>query len=238
LAKSAAEIFNDKVNLIYEYNDKSPLFVRMANTEIENNNIDQAIYILEEGTKIYPQYAAAYLILGKAYILLGNYPNAFKYIKKGSDLIHSKKTYEYYLKDLESVKKQRSLFLGSSRNVFLPHDETYGKRAEPGMYEEERLNNSSDEPVKSFDDSLEQIAKKISTARIPELRENEISSGVQEENESGSSMIVSETLAKIYIAQGELTEAIEVYMKLIKKDPQKEEYYNQKINGLKSELEF
>ncbi|MDR3626730.1 MAG: tetratricopeptide repeat protein [Ignavibacteriaceae bacterium] len=238
MAKSAAEIFNDKVNLIYEYNDKSPLFVRMANTEIENNNIDQAIYILEEGTKIYPQYAAAYLILGKAYILLGNYSNAFKYIKKGSDLIHSKKTYEYYLKELENVKKQRSLFSGSSRNVFLPHDEISSKPGNSGFYDEEELKSKGKEPSKSFDDSLEQIAKEISTARMPELRDSEISSGVQAENESGSSMIVSETLAKIYIAQGELIEAIEVYKKLLRKDPQKEEYYNQKINGLKSELEF
>jgi tetratricopeptide (TPR) repeat protein len=233
LAKSSAEIFNDKVNLIYEYNNKSPLFVRMANTELENNNIDQAIFILEEGTKIYPHYAAAYLLLGKANILIGNYPNAYKYIKKGSDLIHSKKTYDYYLKELENIKKQRSLFLGSSRNVFLPDNEV-----SPGLLDKEILNEKMDETSRSVDDSLDQIAKEISSARIPEMREGEISQAFLPDNDSGSNLIVSETLAKIYISQGELSDAIEVYKKLIVKDPQKEEYYKRKIDQLKSELEF
>ena len=233
MAKSSAEIFNDKVNLIYEYNNKSPLFVRMANTELENNNIDQAIFILEEGTKIYPHYAAAYLLLGKANILIGNYPNAYKYIKKGSDLIHSKKTYDYYLKELENIKKQRSLFLGSSRNVFLPDNEV-----SPGLLDKEILNEKMDETSRSVDDSLDQIAKEISSARIPEMREGEISQAFLPDNDSGSNLIVSETLAKIYISQGELSDAIEVYKKLIVKDPQKEEYYKRKIDQLKSELEF
>jgi tetratricopeptide (TPR) repeat protein len=238
LAKSASEIFNDKVSLIYEYNNRSPLFVRMANTEIENNNIDQAIFILEEGTKIYPQYAAAYLLLGKAYILLGNYSSAFKYIKKGSDLIHSKRTYDFYLKELENVKKQRSLFLGSSRNVFLPEEDKFQQLNDFNINEAEYLKDNGDDSSRSIDDSLEQIAKEISTAKIPELREGEISPGLLLGNEPGSNLIVSETLAKIYITQGELGEAIEVYKKLIAKNPQKEEYYKLKIDELKSELDF
>ncbi|MGA7720103.1 MAG: tetratricopeptide repeat protein [Ignavibacteriaceae bacterium] len=233
MAKSPAEIFNDKVNLIYEYNNKSPLFVRMANSEIENNNIDQAIFILEEGTKIFPQYAIAYLLLGKAYILIGDYPCAYKYIKKGSDLIHSKKTYDYYLKELENVKKQRSLFIGSSRNMFLPENES------PKELHDDKLSvKIAEKPSKSVDDNLEQIAKDISIAKIPEMREGEISQNLLLDNDSGSHLIVSETLAKIYTTQGEFAEAIEVYKKLIKKNPQKEEYYKQKIDNLKSQLEF
>ena len=233
MAKSAEEIFNDKVNLIYEYNNKSPLFVRMANVEIENNNIDQAIFILEKGTKIYPQYAVAYLLLSKAYTLLGDYSNAFKYLKKGSDLIHSKKTYDYYFKELENIKKQRSLFLGSSRNVFLPEVEI-----SQNIHEEEVLKENTYESSRSVDDSLEQIAKEISVAKIPEMKEVEISPDMHLYNDTGDNLIVSETLAKIYITQGELAEAIEVYKKLINKNPQKEEYYKQKIDKLKSDLEF
>jgi tetratricopeptide (TPR) repeat protein len=75
-------------------------------------------------------------------------------------------------------------------------------------------------------------------AKIPEMSEGEISTGMLLDNGAGGSLIVTETLAKIYITQGELAEAIEVYKKLIKKNPQKEEYYKQKIDKLKSELEF
>jgi len=233
LAKSPAEIFNDKVNLIYEYNNRSPLFVRMANSEIENNNIDQAIFILEAGIKIFPQYAAAYLLLGKAYILIGDYPGAYKYIKKGSELIYSKKTYDFYLKELENVKKQRSLFIGSSRNMFLPENESPQQ-----LHDNEILVEKAEEPPKSVDDNLEQIAKDISIAKIPEISEGEISQSLLLDNDSGSHLIVSETLAKIYTTQGEFAEAIEVYKKLTKKNPQKEEYYKQKMDNLKSQLEF
>ena len=50
-------------------------------------------------------------------------------------------------------------------------------------------------------------------------------------------MFVSETLAKIYVTQGEFREAIEVYQKLVKKTPSKQEYYLQKISELQSQLE-
>jgi len=88
------------------------------------------------------------------------------------------------------------------------------------------------------DDNLGQIAKEMLKAKIPEMSESEISTGMLLDNGAGGSLIVTETLAKIYITQGELAEAIEVYKKLIKKNPQKEEYYKQKIDKLKSELEF
>jgi tetratricopeptide (TPR) repeat protein len=205
----------------------------MANSEIENNNIDQAIFILEAGIKIFPQYAAAYLLLGKAYILIGDYPGAYKYIKKGSELIYSKKTYDFYLKELENVKKQRSLFIGSSRNMFLPENESPQQ-----LHDNEILVEKAEEPPKSVDDNLEQIAKDISIAKIPEISEGEISQSLLLDNDSGSHLIVSETLAKIYTTQGEFAEAIEVYKKLTKKNPQKEEYYKQKMDNLKSQLEF
>jgi hypothetical protein len=44
--------FNKKVNLIYEYNRNTPLFVKVAHTELEKNNIDEAIEILNTGLKI------------------------------------------------------------------------------------------------------------------------------------------------------------------------------------------
>ena len=234
MAKSAAEIFNDKVRLIFEYNNQSPLFVKVANTEIENNNIDSAIGILNEGIKTYPRYATAFFLLGRAYILAGNYSSALKQIKKGSDLICSKKTYDFYFNELENNKKQRSVFQSSSRNIFLPEQ---GKLDERKEVENSGSKNGFDENGnQSVDDRLDQIAKDISNAKIPEAAGT---AELQDNLLPGStgSMIVSETLARIYIAQGELKEAIEVYRKLIKKDSSKEKYYLGKINELKTQLE-
>ncbi len=238
MAKTITEIFDDKVSLIYEYNKKSPLFLRMANTEIENNNIDKAIEILNEGIKIYPNYAAAFLLLGKANILIGNYSAALKFIRKGSDFIHSKKTYDYYLKELENMKRQRSLFKKNSRTSFLPQTELPESENELELFEDEKGTNEIRETINSAGDHLDQIDKEITNGKIPDDYENDILSSSLLENFPDNNMIVTETLAKIYASQGEFKDAIEVYKKLIIRNPQKSEYYNQKINQLKSELEL
>ncbi|NWF87889.1 MAG: hypothetical protein HXY50_00340 [Ignavibacteriaceae bacterium] len=58
-----------------------------------------------------------------------------------------------------------------------------------------------------------------------------------DEKESYDKLIVSETLAKIYISQGELREAINVYEKLIEEKPENKQQYLLSIEELKSRLE-
>lgn len=235
MAKSPAEIFNEKVSLIFEYNKKSPLFVRMANAEMENNNVDRAIEILQNGIINYPQFSAAHLLLGKAFSLIGNYTQALKSIKIGSDLIHSQKTYDFYFKEIENIRKQRSLFESNSKTAFMI-DEDEKPENQPDLFidnekpEEDQIINI---PV---EDRLDQLAHDISFAKLPEALAGSMSMEYRAEDFSGTSMIVSETLAKIFIAQGELKEAIEVYKKLIKKNPQNMEAYLKKIEELNKEF--
>ena len=72
--------------------------------------------------------------------------------------------------------------------------------------------------------------------------ENEISSAkkkieeTKHKDSSNSDFIVSETLAKIYITQGEFKEAIYVYKKLKLKTPEKESYFDSKIAELKAKI--
>jgi tetratricopeptide (TPR) repeat protein len=240
LTKSAAETFKNKVSLIYEFNKKSPLFIRKADEEIRNNNIEKAVGILNAGLKTYPDYAAANFLLGRAYSLLGQFNNALKYIKNGSALINSQKTFDYYLKEIDSARKQRSLFDASTRTSFfsseiepelpvdIPLESKLEENGKPSLDDIRKLN---------IDDRLEDVAREISFAKL-----NETSSSIDYElsnidNLSGHTMFVSETLAKIYIAQGEFQEAIDVYKKLIKKNPVKEDYFLQKISELQSQLE-
>lgn len=237
MAKSPTEIFNEKVGLIYEYNKTSPLFVRAANTEIENNNVDKAIDILQSGIKNYPQYPAAYLLLGKSFALVGNYSQAIKTIKTGCDLIHSKKTYDFYVKEIENIRKQRSLFASSSRRAFFVEEDEVSDKQQ-NLFAEVKEPEAVKEKLNSVDDRLDQIAKEIAAAKIPEASSNTETYGTQLENFPETSMIVSETLAKIYVAQGELKEAIDVYKKLIKKSPHKIEIYLKKIDELSKELNF
>ncbi|MDR3610396.1 MAG: tetratricopeptide repeat protein [Ignavibacteriaceae bacterium] len=240
MTKSAAETFNNKVSLIYEFNKKSPLFIRKADEEIKNNHIEKAVEILNAGLKIYPDYAAANILLGRAYSLLGQFNNALKYIKNGAALINSPKTYDYYLKEIDAARKQRSLFDSSTRTSF------FSSELEPELpviFPDEIKIDAKVNPPKenkqpaNIDDRLEDVAREISFAKLNDASSNIDYELSNLENLSGHKMFVSETLAKIYIAQGEFHEAIDVYHKLIKKSPAKEDYYLQKISELQSQLE-
>ena len=240
MTKSAAETFSNKVSLIYESNKKSPLFIRKADEEIRNNQIERAVEILISGLKIYPDYAAAHFLLGRAYSLIGQFNLALKSIKTGSVLIDSSETYEYYLKEIDSARKQRSLFDSSSRTSFFFSETDLTQSVISPEVKKDNEISIPEKPESQLDDidsRLEEIARDITSARL-----NESSSGLNYEfsnidNFVEQNMFVSETLAKIYVTQGEFREAIEVYQKLIKKTPSKQEYYLQRISELQSQLE-
>ena len=203
----------EKIDLIYSYNKLTPLFVRKAGYEIENKNFEDAIEILTKGLKNFPNYAVPYLLLGKAYALKGDYSEAIENIKKGSDLIPSKKTYDFYLNEIENIKNKISLgFINKS-----PAEEVLNEK-------EESLPQ---------DEKLIELVREIS----PEQKSERPPERAEQEKSFGKNIIVSETLAKIYISQGEYNEAIEIYNLLKEKHPDKVEYYSKKIDELKSKLD-
>jgi tetratricopeptide (TPR) repeat protein len=210
LTKSSSQTFNEKVNLIYEYNKQSPLFVRVANNEMEKNNPERAVEILNEGLLKYPDYPIAHILYGKALMMLGKYKESLDSFRKGSELVNSHKVYEYYLHEVENLKKQR-IFLDKS-------DKEGSSKEDENENSEEMKKINLEEELSSFDLMDEQKAKPSSL-------------------KTGNDSIISETLANIYLTQGEFREALSVYEKLSDKNPQKKDYYLQKINEIKAELE-
>ncbi len=208
MSKTSSETFNDKVNLIYEYNKRSPLFVRVANSEIEKNNAERAVEILNDGLSIYPEYTTAHILLGKALMRLGKYKEALDSFRKGSELVSSHRIYEYYMHEVENLKKQRVLFESSHNPGFLEEVEAPKKNK-----------ISLEQELSSFDSMTE--SKQDTLSAKPGTGDS----------------IVSETLANIYITQGEFREALTIYERLITKNPQKKDYYLKKIEDLKSEFE-
>lgn len=208
----------EKIDLIYSYNKLTPLFARKAGYELDKKNLEDAVEILTKGLKHFPNYAVPYLLLGKAYALKGDYTEAIENIKKGSDLIPSKKTYDFYLNEIENIKNKISLGFsdaGHAEEAPSANEDIYGKNSLPK------------------DEKLRDLVRELS----PEQKTEHHSERTEQEKSFGKNIIVSETLAKIYISQGEYSEAIEIYTLLKEKHPDKAEYYTKKIDELKTKLD-
>lgn len=223
------DAFNQKVSLIYEYNNKSPLFARVAENEIERNNIDEAIRILTEGLINHPDFSVAYFLLSKAHTIKGNYGQALKFVKKGSELIHSPKTFDHYLREIDAIKKQRQLFnvsrwADSANQQFSSFTSAAADKSQ------------SEKPSQSIEETLNKLTAEIAgvTQTVKEAKKKIEES--KQKDFSNNDFIVSETLAKIYTTQGEFKEAISVYKKLKVKHPDKETYFDSKITELKAKL--
>lgn len=229
MSNNQYDVFNQKVSLIYEYNNKSPLFARVADIEIEKNNIDDAIRILTEGLAHHPDFSVAYFLLGKAHTIKGNYGQALKFVKRGSELIHSPKTFDYYLREIDAIKKQRQLF-----NVSRWADnanEKFSNTTAPAsnQTEEKKKSESIEETLNKLTAEIDGASNQIKEAK-KQITENRL------KDYSKNDLIVSETLAKIYVTQGEFKEAISVYKKLKVKNPDKEAYFDSKISELNARL--
>jgi tetratricopeptide (TPR) repeat protein len=221
---SQQEIFSSKLAYIYESNKNSPLFVHAAAEEIDKKNIPGAIEILENGIKNYPYFPPAYITLAKAYALSGKYKLSLDVLKTGTDLMHSKKTYDFYVREIEGIRRHQNL---------------YNVKDNPGRDQElSSLKNKpeTNESKNDIEDRLEDLAREISSSKISPGRDFKPESE-KNDNSPGGSIIVSETLAKIYISQGEIEEAKKIYFKLIQKHPDREDYYRKKIDELPSGLE-
>jgi len=207
----------------------------MANSQIEENNVDEAIEILGAGLKTYPEHPVAHLLLGKAFAMMGNYGKALEYFKKGSDIIQSEETYNYYVNELEKVKKQRSLFEASRANSFFNSSKNLQKATNvPDLFIAKSEAIAEKEVAVSIDERLAQLAEQISKVKLSASTESTTTHTDFTDILSQDNMIVSETLAKIYVAQNEYDEAIKVYEKLINKEPSRYEHFTGKIKEIRS----
>jgi len=223
---SQQETFSSKIGFIYEYNKNSPLFVHVAADELDKKNIQSAIEILENGIKTYPYFTAAYIILAKAYALSGNYKLALDVLKTGADLMHSKKTYDFYVREIEGIRRHVNLYNPPSVGTDIKKDQPGGSQNK----------SESDEAMGDIESRLEDLVRELSPSKNTTGAESKTAPG-KTENFAEGNIIVSETLAKIYISQGEIEEAKKVYLKLIQKYPDREEYYRKKIEELPAGLE-
>jgi len=213
-----------RAKLIYERDNNSPLFLKVADFYLRNNDLHTAVSILENGLKIYPNHPLAFILMANAQHLLGNNVLSETYLQKASELLNSNRTFEHYKLEFKLPDKRISPFDTSRGNIFFNSSDDY-------LLDEE----VSDDQLKSVDDNLPQIAEKLINTKFDQSSNISPSETNQHEYNPDKSKLATETFANIYISQGQKSEAIKIYELLIHRNPEKKEYYSEKIRQLKSQ---
>ncbi len=188
-----SDSFLNKGRILSNLNIDHELFLHLAAGEYEKENYSGAAEILENNIKKFPSNTSAQILLSKTYAQLGKYQLAVYQLKSACERIHSTKTLNFYLQEIEGIVK----------TVKIDFD-----------------TDSSKLPDYKF--SVQHNEEKFLPA---------------DESKSYETLLVSETLAKIYISQGELNEAIKIYEKLIDRKPENTEKYLLSIEELRSRLD-
>lgn len=210
----------DKIKLIYEYNESSPLFARVAAYEIQDGNIIDAITILENGIKIHPYYSTAYLVLALANAYAGKEEDARNAAAIGAELVGSSETFNYYEKKIVDIISERNALTEAKRPTFSEVE----KEKEP------------EDDFDNMEDKLDLLAERLSKAKIIPKEMIEPTEEITLP-EVRAKRIATDTMAEIFISQKNFTEALAIYAELLRQKPEKAGIYLQKISDLNSLLE-
>ncbi|HEY6438268.1 MAG TPA: tetratricopeptide repeat protein [Ignavibacteriaceae bacterium] len=213
-----------RAKIIFERESNSPLFLRLADNYLQENDPQTAVSILQSGLKIYPDHPLVFILLAKAKHLLGNLEMTESFLKKANEILNSPATFEHYKLQFNLPDKQTSPFDSSRGNIFFNPTDDY-------VIDEEVPN----EQPNSVEDNLSKIAEKLINTKFDQSNSTPSSEITQPEYIPDKSKLATETFAKIYVSQGQKNEAIKIYELLIQRNPERKEYYSDKILELKSQ---
>ncbi len=191
---------------IYELNNRSPLFARVASDAIENGNFGEAISILEQGLELFDNYPTAYFLLGKALQKIEKPEEAEKCIEKGelllSEFSNHSATSEVYNNDnvTEEIIEETAELEDDSDDL-----EELADRLKVA-----KIEVNHDEPV---------VIPEENTGDFKPLKG-----------------LVSETLANIYFNQANYKEAKAIYETLVEIQPERKDYFEKRIAEVESHM--
>ncbi len=227
----------DKFALIYEFNNASPLFTRVASKFLENGEPNKALPILENGIKTHRTYPTAIILYSLALAMVGKKEDAYKTIEEIRDLFNSGDTISFYKSKIDSIQQAgASSDYKFSTSIFEKQDITQtSSETEPELIDTIKSDNTEAE------DDLEVLAERLNSATMPlvdeeEVIKSQVSGEVNSNDGFPGKSLVSETLAKIYFNQGNYNEALSIYETLIEIQPEKTEYYRSQIEKINAQM--
>jgi len=257
-------MFNDEniknIQLIYEFNNNSPLFARVAEAELKKENFNDAELILKKGIEKFPNYATPYFICALSLAQQKKFQEAEIFLLQGHSLFGDELTFQYYSgiinklqTELNETEQNRNVEMFSETDADEKPDIIEEVEANPTQTPEIKEVNDETKNKQPIEERLDELAEQLNNAQISlpfdkineKLSTQEFNSVAEKEDfinlkedefdieEVG---VASETLAMILESQQELKSAIKVYKKLIDKEPEKADAYRLKIKELENKL--
>lgn len=176
----------------------SLVFAQLADAYRKRGRLEEAIHVCQKGLSHHPNYASAYLILGRAY-------------EEKGDLLAAREAFQRVLEiDSESVLAHR--FLGQIAEV---------RNEVPEALEAYRTAltlHPFDKEIRAAVERLEaQTAGEVVWAR------REVAEADQQPSAPEAEPVATETLAELYATQGQYDRAAEIYDRLVTEAPDRDD---------------
>jgi len=198
----------DLISLIYEYNNNSALFARVAKKMVDAGEFENAKEVLDKGIKNFPDYATPFFVYSILYAKLGDNEMAEKMAAKGNSILNNNDTYSFY-----------SSYSGDE---IVAESNTIKNEEKPAK------------AVKSYNENeLHSIISEFGEALFDK---KSIGETTKKTAASPNNKIISETLANIHYSQGHYNEALEIYRLLIQKTPDRTSFYEGKIEEIEKKM--
>ncbi len=198
----------ERLEAYYNKNkSESVYFYPLALLYFKSKQNDKAYQILIDGLQRYPRYALALVLIGRILIEEGNYDAAVAYLETAANIQKTN------VKALELLAESYE-HLGKTKEAVDVYEKLL-KIEEKEQYKDKLLKLS--QMVQPPEEDVEKIVEEMdSEPDIPKIELEETEEGEEEEE-------VTVTLAKLYEKQGYIEDAIDVYKKILKKEPDNEE---------------
>ena len=174
---------SDKAELIYKFDNSTPLFAVVAEKHLAENNFDMAETILRKGLADYPDYPSAYLILARVLFKMNKPEEAKEVYEKGYSIFENEQTkifFEELFSGSEQVKEEDNPILKEINEEILPEKETSESEEEfisdtlaavyfaQGAFREalemyEKLMSKSPEKEAFYSEKIEEVKQKLNS---------------------------------------------------------------------------
>jgi tetratricopeptide (TPR) repeat protein len=238
----------------------TPLFARVAAELLDLGDAKNAWDICKQGIRRYPSYVSGYFVTARAAAQLGRYGEAGDLLRQALELAPWCVAVRRLLDELPNMELHHPAFRKAVLlDTTIPDFDTVRRpvrrhkrdidmdlapdpRMLAGLNADAEL-PQSEEPVVELPchgwdsgnlmDELDKLAEILETARIPRVEEEP---GPDQDLQDGADVShrpATETLAGIYVRQGRIDEAVDIYATLAERDPDRREYFVNKISGLR-----